>query len=368
MYTKYGKNMSKEDAIKEAKAAVAPFELEFEQVDWHTVYGIKQKVAERFQDRERILLAGDAGHTHSSGGAQGMNTGVHDATSLGWRLAGVINGWYKPSVLANYSEERRAIAQQLIENDKSMSALVSGKRPSRYANRMEDTFRLLGEFMVETAAFSMGLGIEYPQNLLNDFDGSFPPLGPVPGQRAPDVLVHKHGFHKLPIRLYEVTKYNGKFHAVIFTGEPRDTQPSLKRLRAQVDDLASKFAHVLDLRTIITGTGYAITEHLGVHQFGDAYWDIDHSAHVRYKVPEYAGAIAVLRPDGILGFAAPLDGFDKVAEYLGRLVVPRKQENNVVTNGVNGDVGEMINAEENNLYYQQAKEQGMPVSMEQGAR
>ena len=75
MYAKYGKDMSQEDAVKEAKAAMAPFEVEFLQVDWHTVYVIKQRVAERFQDRERILLGGDAAHVHSSGGAQGMNTG-----------------------------------------------------------------------------------------------------------------------------------------------------------------------------------------------------------------------------------------------------------------------------------------------------
>ena len=34
MYKKYGRTMSQADAIKEAKAAVAPFELEFEHVDW----------------------------------------------------------------------------------------------------------------------------------------------------------------------------------------------------------------------------------------------------------------------------------------------------------------------------------------------
>ena len=66
MYAKYGRHMSKEDAVKEAKAAVAPFEIEFENVEWHTVYGVKQHVAARLQDRERILLAGDAAHTYDT--------------------------------------------------------------------------------------------------------------------------------------------------------------------------------------------------------------------------------------------------------------------------------------------------------------
>lgn len=74
MYAKYGRHMSKEDAIAEARAAVSPFELDFEQVDWHTVYNVKQRVAERLVERGRVVLAGDAAHVHSSGSAQGMNT------------------------------------------------------------------------------------------------------------------------------------------------------------------------------------------------------------------------------------------------------------------------------------------------------
>lgn len=76
MLKKYGRNMSKEDAVKEARIAMAPFELEFTEVHWHTVYGVKQHVAERMCDRGRILLAGDAAHTHSSGSAQ-----VHDPSA-----------------------------------------------------------------------------------------------------------------------------------------------------------------------------------------------------------------------------------------------------------------------------------------------
>ncbi|KAK3618892.1 hypothetical protein LTR56_024363 [Elasticomyces elasticus] len=130
LFAKYGRKMSQEDAVKEAKAAMTPFEVEFETVDWHTVYGVKQHVAARLQDRERILLAGDAAHTHSSGSAQGMNTGTHDAVSLGWRLAGVLNGWYKPGVLASYSTERKVAADTLIANDRVISALISGHKPA----------------------------------------------------------------------------------------------------------------------------------------------------------------------------------------------------------------------------------------------
>ena len=91
---KYGTKLSAEEATFEAQKAVAPFELDFLQVHWHTVYGIQQHVAERFQERERVLIAGDAAHTHSSGSTQGMNTGVQDAANLSWKLSGALKGWW----------------------------------------------------------------------------------------------------------------------------------------------------------------------------------------------------------------------------------------------------------------------------------
>ena len=367
MYAKYGRNMKQEDAIKEAQAAMAPFELEFLQVDWHTVYSVKQHVAERLQDRERILLAGDAAHVHSSGSAQGMNTGTHDAVCLGWRLAGVINGLYKPEVLLVYSNERKAVAEQLIENDKVIAAYISGKRPEKFKHRSEDMMVLLEEFLRDQQGFSFGLGITYASNLLNDVKGSYPPISPIPGYRAPDVLLHKHGFTGMcaPIRLYEVMKNHGQFYILVFTGDARDTRHSLRTLRGQVDELSPKFRQAITFRTIIVGTAPAIEEHLGVRQFGDAYWDLDRTAHWHWKVSIEAGAIAVVRPDCILGFVAPLDRFEKVAGYLSHIVVPQEQPKGV-TNGPNG-VGEIISPDENNLFYRQSNAQDVPESLEQGA-
>lgn len=93
VYEKYGEHITEEAVKEEAIQALKPFELEFVTVDWWTLYSIGQRVAESFR-KDRVLLAGDAGHTHSSGAGQGMNTGMHDAVNLGWKLAGVLKGWY----------------------------------------------------------------------------------------------------------------------------------------------------------------------------------------------------------------------------------------------------------------------------------
>jgi phenol 2-monooxygenase len=69
VYGEDGKGVSEEAIIKAAKNAVKPFSLEFVKLDWWTVYGIGQRVAETFRSGP-IFLAGDAAHTHSSGAAQ----------------------------------------------------------------------------------------------------------------------------------------------------------------------------------------------------------------------------------------------------------------------------------------------------------
>ncbi len=44
----------------------------------------------------------------SPSGAHGLNTGLHDAVNLGWKLAGVLRGQYRPGLLDTYDPERRS--------------------------------------------------------------------------------------------------------------------------------------------------------------------------------------------------------------------------------------------------------------------
>lgn len=45
-------------------------------------------------DDGTAILAGDAAHLLSPAGGFGMNGGVADGVSLGWRLSGLLNGWF----------------------------------------------------------------------------------------------------------------------------------------------------------------------------------------------------------------------------------------------------------------------------------
>lgn len=68
-----------------------------------------QSVANRWR-KGRVLLAGDAAHLMVPTGGVGMNTGIGDAWNLGWKLAGVMQGWAPSELLDSYEEERKPIA------------------------------------------------------------------------------------------------------------------------------------------------------------------------------------------------------------------------------------------------------------------
>ncbi|MFJ9181425.1 FAD-dependent monooxygenase [Streptomyces sp. NPDC102360] len=63
----------------------------------------------------RAFLVGDAAHTHSPIGGQGLNLGLQDVHNLTWKLAGVIGGSLDASVLDSYEPERRAAAEQVLQ-------------------------------------------------------------------------------------------------------------------------------------------------------------------------------------------------------------------------------------------------------------
>src|SRR5262249_26042439 len=68
---------------------------------WTSRFRISRRLAARYRDR-RIFLAGDAAHIHPPTGGQGMNTGLQDAYNLGWKLALVLKGEAKASLLDSY--------------------------------------------------------------------------------------------------------------------------------------------------------------------------------------------------------------------------------------------------------------------------
>lgn len=207
-------------AITEAVAAVKPFTLEFEQVYWWTIYTVGQRIAKRFSVDDRVFLVGDACHTHSSGAAQGLNTGIHDTVNLAWKLSLVLRDLALPTLLNTYEIERRPNVQKLIQYDADISRLMTNRLPENWQGEpAADVNEILGQVMEDAGTFSSGLSIAYEpliDNPLVSISRSFGPLKP--GMRAPDIPLLKPGTFERT-RLIRETLNIGSFYVVFFATE-----------------------------------------------------------------------------------------------------------------------------------------------------
>jgi 3-(3-hydroxy-phenyl)propionate hydroxylase len=107
-------------------AMLAPFLPHPHDVDVirHRVYTHHSRIAGAFR-RGRLLLAGDAAHLMPVWQGQGYNSGIRDATNLGWKLAAVVRGQAQPSLLDSYDTERRKHARAMIDLSTMVGKVIS---------------------------------------------------------------------------------------------------------------------------------------------------------------------------------------------------------------------------------------------------
>ncbi|KZS95131.1 thioredoxin-like protein [Sistotremastrum niveocremeum HHB9708] len=326
-----GKEITPEIAMDEAKKAVAPFYLESETLDWYTVYSVYQGIADSYM-KNGVILAGDACHTHSSGSAQGMNAGVHDAVNLSWKLGGYLRGWYTKDTFLSYESERRSSAQQLIEVDIELASLFGGVIPPHFKDLPEnfDTREALNDCFKRNAGFTTGLTISYSSNILNQsFEPSLASKAEA-GHRLMDVMLEPPG-GRAPRRLYELMPNNGQFYIIVCAGA-RDSIPK-RSLRVLVTYLSSPQSFTRRLHsaafaflTIISGHVNQAWELLGVEPWGHVYYDPQGAAYNTWGIDLAKGAILAVRPDGILGHVVSLDAPEQLGAYFDGIVLPRKAE------------------------------------------
>jgi phenol 2-monooxygenase len=313
-------------AVKEAIASVKPFSLEFKTVDWWTIYVVGQRIARSFFVKDCIFLVGDACHTHSSGAAQGLNTGIHDAVNLGWKLSLVLQDLANQDLLHTYEAERLPNVHRLIKYDKDISRLMTMQLPENWTGDPNaDPNDILGHVMKEASTFSSGLGIYYePDTYLNIGQGSTVSSVQA-GQRAPDVPLQKPATFE-STRLQAQTPNTATFYIVLFAGDVARTKSSLATFTNAMSEMSWLVDGHLPIEnmSIIGGPGEpSAFETLDGMPFGKVFYDKDCSAHQRYGIDIEKGAAFVLRPDGWVGMVVEMNGEagGKMESYFSRFIV-----------------------------------------------
>ena len=82
------------------------------EVIWGSRFRIHERVADQYR-AGRVLLAGDAAHTHSPAGGQGMNLGLRDAVTLGDALSVALREG-REDKLDEYAAGSRAEAMRVV--------------------------------------------------------------------------------------------------------------------------------------------------------------------------------------------------------------------------------------------------------------
>jgi 4-hydroxyisophthalate hydroxylase len=197
------------------RAAGAPVACTFEHVGF---WDLRIDIADSCR-RGRVLLAGDAAHSHPPYGAHGLNTGLEDAVNLGWKLAAVLRGWGGPQLLDSYPQERRPIFAETAE------VIAEGIARDRAFLARYSPHRDRGEF--ERAWSGMTGGETAPAWYEPHYEGSpivCGPAGAVSGVRGRHTFEARPGHHLAPAALSSggnvFIRLGDTFTLLVLIGDP----------------------------------------------------------------------------------------------------------------------------------------------------
>ncbi|KAH8156282.1 hypothetical protein CIB48_g11963 [Xylaria polymorpha] len=374
------KTATAEEVQSSAKKIFQPYSIEWERVEWYSVYPIGQGISDKYTLDHRVFLGGDACHTHSPKAGQGMNTAFLDAQNLAWKIHAVEAGFAERTLLKTYEPERKEVAENLLSFDNKYAKLFSERLPaatevraaSSHTNGHADDNEFIKTFK-EACEFTSGYGVAYGPNALN-WDPSHP---------AQSQLIHPKGTKLRTGRIManaDVTRvvdanivhleqeipWNGSFRIFIFAGKPSVTSKALKDLAFQLGGKRSFFGSYLrpDIDTVSHHERYnphslfftictifaAARNEIEISRdlpgllgryrdlvYADDRWDrrvpnATAAAHAKIGVDEEKGGVVVVRPDGYVGIITSLvEGsgtIDALNAYFNAFCTKKTSDNN----------------------------------------
>jgi phenol 2-monooxygenase len=347
-----------EQLIVAARRILRPYTLEVKDVVWWSVYEIGQRLTARFDDvppaeagrrLPRVFICGDACHTHSPKAGQGMNVSMGDAFNLGWKLALVLRGLASPQLLATYSAERQAVAQQLIDFDREWARIMS--EPPRLDP--ETGKPLFQRYFVEHGRFTAGFSVRYMPSMLTG-DGSF-------GALARGFKVGTR-FHSAPVirqadarslHLGHVVEADGRFRLFVFCPDedPSDPNSAIFRLceflQSDPKSPLCRFTPpgadidaVIDVRFVLQQRlqDFAPAQlpalfapckgRLGLRDYEKLFFADPAPGRDIFDlrgIDRRQGCMVVVRPDQYIAQILPLTAHDALAQYFAGFLCPKQR-------------------------------------------
>ena len=286
-------------------------------VTWTSTYQVHYRLTPHYR-HGRTFLAGDAAHIHSPVGGRGMNSGIHDAQNLAWKLALVVEGKAPALLLDTYESERRPEALYNTTSSKVMSASIGNYQrlsDSERANLVKVmTLAKTADEQITAQRHSLGVDAIYPhsvacrQSVRELSKHTVFCAGPEPGAIAtgPEDLTCAGA------RVFFDDILNGpKFTLLGFAGT-NHARHGNGELRELLDAFAARFEGLLNAYLVVPGPP--------AERNGEVATLVDVNAvlHARFGC-EDAG-LYLIRPDGHVGFRNQPPSVVALRSYMDRVL------------------------------------------------
>ncbi|CAI7611503.1 unnamed protein product [Penicillium palitans] len=161
--------------IETAEKLMKPYKLTYKYCEWWSRYSVSlheqlhdlhvdsgfqigRHLVKTYRPHERVFLTGDAAHTHSPKGGQGMNVSIQDSYNLLWKIGEVLTNCADPIILETYEIEQRPVAKELMNLD---TRLVQA-----YEKKQKDSSSGIYEVREQYAGFMAGVDVVYAHSVL----------------------------------------------------------------------------------------------------------------------------------------------------------------------------------------------------------
>lgn len=347
--------------VAAARRILHPYTLEVKEVVWWSVYEIGQRLCDAFDNGglggespqpPSVFIVGDACHTHSPKAGQGMNVSMHDSFNLGWKLAAVVRKQSAPEILATYSLERRAVAEELIAFDRELAQMFSVP----VEQSLQDDGRApkaseLQEYMVRHDGYVSGTLSQYASSVVT--------ADTLHQHLAPGFEIGKR-FHSSPvvrladarpIHLGHALEADGRWRIVAFASaeDPADAGSRIHRLAAFLQESSASplrrytptgddVDSVIEVLAVVQ-QGYreleveSLPEILrppkgvyGLRDYEKVFCvDVDRGEDIfdDRAIERDRGCMLVVRPDQHVANVLPLDAFAELGEFFERFMIPQ---------------------------------------------